>query len=170
MFSWSLCFQLRTLHWLDLHIFFMVALIGKDDCKLRERIGCHLEMDTQAHPRPRCAYYLLISWQEWNKWSNLTRHLAVFSFFIFFFLDLAFCDLYFRWGTNLHLISRVEFVSIIFPVIVPLYALWPTRPQYYKVIEECVSQVVLHRSGMDPDFGYSRRLDVDFTHLIGNLS
>ncbi|XP_061542679.1 protein diaphanous homolog 2 isoform X4 [Phycodurus eques] len=40
------------------------------------------------------------------------------------------------------------------------------RPQYYKVIEECVSQMVLHRSGMDPDFGYSRRLDVDFTHLI----
>ncbi|XP_041705668.1 protein diaphanous homolog 2 isoform X1 [Coregonus clupeaformis] len=40
------------------------------------------------------------------------------------------------------------------------------RPQYYKVIEECVSQVVLHRSGMDPDFGYRERLDVDFTHLI----
>ncbi|KAK1904057.1 Protein diaphanous like 2, partial [Dissostichus eleginoides] len=40
------------------------------------------------------------------------------------------------------------------------------RPQYYKVIEECVSQVVLHRSGMDPDFGYSKRLDVDFNHLI----
>ncbi|XP_055080523.1 protein diaphanous homolog 2 isoform X3 [Periophthalmus magnuspinnatus] len=40
------------------------------------------------------------------------------------------------------------------------------RPQYYKVIEECASQIVLHRSGMDPDFGYSKRLDVDFTHLI----
>uniref|UniRef100_A0A3Q0SBH7 Diaphanous related formin 2 n=1 Tax=Amphilophus citrinellus TaxID=61819 RepID=A0A3Q0SBH7_AMPCI len=40
------------------------------------------------------------------------------------------------------------------------------RPQYYKVIEECVSQVVLHRNGMDPDFGCSKRLDVDFTHLI----
>ncbi|XP_008418807.1 protein diaphanous homolog 2 isoform X6 [Poecilia reticulata] len=40
------------------------------------------------------------------------------------------------------------------------------RPQYYKVIEECVSQVVLHRSGTDPDFGYSKRLDVDFTQLI----
>ncbi|XP_023846047.1 LOW QUALITY PROTEIN: protein diaphanous homolog 2 [Salvelinus sp. IW2-2015] len=40
------------------------------------------------------------------------------------------------------------------------------RPQYYKVIEECVSQVVLHRSGMDPDFGYRERLDVDFTHLV----
>uniref|UniRef100_A0A3B3TTX6 Diaphanous related formin 2 n=1 Tax=Poecilia latipinna TaxID=48699 RepID=A0A3B3TTX6_9TELE len=44
------------------------------------------------------------------------------------------------------------------------------RPQYYKVIEECVSQVVLHRSGTDPDFGYSKRLDVDFTQLIGNFS
>ncbi|XP_036069981.1 protein diaphanous homolog 2 isoform X5 [Oryzias melastigma] len=40
------------------------------------------------------------------------------------------------------------------------------RPQYYKVIEECVAQIVLHRSGMDPDFGYSRRLEMDFTHLI----
>lgn len=43
------------------------------------------------------------------------------------------------------------------------------RPQYYKVIEECVSQIVLHRSGMDPDFGYRERLDVDFTHLVGRL-
>ncbi|KAG9349086.1 hypothetical protein JZ751_029406 [Albula glossodonta] len=42
------------------------------------------------------------------------------------------------------------------------------RPQYYKVIEECVSQVVLHRSGMDPDFGYRERLDVDFTLLVGS--
>ncbi|MBN3286773.1 DIAP2 protein, partial [Polyodon spathula] len=40
------------------------------------------------------------------------------------------------------------------------------RPQYYKVIEECVSQVVLHRSGMDPDFAYRGRLDIDLTHLV----
>uniref|UniRef100_A0A673GUG6 Protein diaphanous homolog 2-like n=1 Tax=Sinocyclocheilus rhinocerous TaxID=307959 RepID=A0A673GUG6_9TELE len=40
------------------------------------------------------------------------------------------------------------------------------RPQYYKVIEECLSQIVLHRSGMDPDFAYRERLDVDFSHLI----
>ncbi|XP_062856609.1 protein diaphanous homolog 2 isoform X2 [Trichomycterus rosablanca] len=40
------------------------------------------------------------------------------------------------------------------------------RPQYYKVIEECVSQIVLHRSGMDPDFACRERLDVDFSHLI----
>lgn len=32
-----------------------------------------------------------------------------------------------------------------------------------------MSQVVLHRSGTDPDFGYSKRLDVDFTQLIGNF-
>ncbi|XP_042681345.1 protein diaphanous homolog 2 isoform X1 [Centrocercus urophasianus] len=40
------------------------------------------------------------------------------------------------------------------------------RPQYYKVIEECVSQIVLHSSGMDPDFSCRGRMDVDFAHLI----
>uniref|UniRef100_A0A8C6UAR2 Diaphanous-related formin 3 n=1 Tax=Neogobius melanostomus TaxID=47308 RepID=A0A8C6UAR2_9GOBI len=40
------------------------------------------------------------------------------------------------------------------------------RPQYFKVIDECVSQIVLHRSGTDPDFGYRKRLDVDFSHLL----
>uniref|UniRef100_A0A670YAK0 Diaphanous related formin 3 n=1 Tax=Pseudonaja textilis TaxID=8673 RepID=A0A670YAK0_PSETE len=36
------------------------------------------------------------------------------------------------------------------------------RPLYFKLIEECVSQVVLHRSGLDPDFSYRKRLDVNF--------
>ncbi|XP_026103874.1 protein diaphanous homolog 2-like isoform X2 [Carassius auratus] len=40
------------------------------------------------------------------------------------------------------------------------------RPQYYKVIEECVSQIVLHRNGMDPDFAYRERLEVDFSLLV----
>ncbi|KAJ8387280.1 hypothetical protein AAFF_G00159030 [Aldrovandia affinis] len=40
------------------------------------------------------------------------------------------------------------------------------RPQYFRIIEECVSQIVLHRSGTDPDFSYRKRLDVDFSHLI----
>ncbi|XP_041430615.1 protein diaphanous homolog 2-like [Xenopus laevis] len=39
-------------------------------------------------------------------------------------------------------------------------------PQYYKVIDECVGQVVLQCSGMDPDSRYRGRLDVDFNHLI----
>ncbi|KAK2853873.1 hypothetical protein Q5P01_006534 [Channa striata] len=40
------------------------------------------------------------------------------------------------------------------------------RPQYFTIIEECVSQIVLHRSGTDPDFSYRKRLDVDFSHLL----
>ncbi|XP_030627945.1 protein diaphanous homolog 3-like [Chanos chanos] len=40
------------------------------------------------------------------------------------------------------------------------------RPQYFKIIEECVSQIVLHRNGLDPDFSYRKRLDVDFSHLL----
>uniref|UniRef100_A0A8C5JG08 Protein diaphanous homolog 2 n=1 Tax=Junco hyemalis TaxID=40217 RepID=A0A8C5JG08_JUNHY len=40
------------------------------------------------------------------------------------------------------------------------------RPQYYKIIEECVSQIVLHCSGMDPDFKYRGRMDINFTHLL----
>ncbi|KAI5101804.1 protein diaphanous-like 2 isoform X5, partial [Silurus meridionalis] len=40
------------------------------------------------------------------------------------------------------------------------------RPQYFKIIEECVSQIVLHRSGTDPDFSYRKRLDVDFSYLL----
>lgn len=30
-----------------------------------------------------------------------------------------------------------------------------------------MSQIVLHRSGTDPDFSYRKRLDVDFSHLLG---
>uniref|UniRef100_A0AAY5EMC9 Diaphanous-related formin 3 n=1 Tax=Electrophorus electricus TaxID=8005 RepID=A0AAY5EMC9_ELEEL len=41
------------------------------------------------------------------------------------------------------------------------------RPLYFKIIDECVSQIVLHRTGTDPDFSYRKRLDVDFSHLLG---
>uniref|UniRef100_A0A8D2QB88 Protein diaphanous homolog 2 n=1 Tax=Zonotrichia albicollis TaxID=44394 RepID=A0A8D2QB88_ZONAL len=40
------------------------------------------------------------------------------------------------------------------------------RPQYYKIIEECVSQIVLHCSGTDPDFKYRGRMDINFTQLV----
>ncbi|XP_062831658.1 protein diaphanous homolog 3 isoform X2 [Anolis carolinensis] len=40
------------------------------------------------------------------------------------------------------------------------------RPLYFKLIEECISQIVLHRSGIDPDFSYRKRLDVDFSHIL----
>ena len=43
------------------------------------------------------------------------------------------------------------------------------RPQYFKLIEECISQIVLHRSGVDPDFRYTKRFEIDVDPLIGRL-
>uniref|UniRef100_A0A672SMQ9 Diaphanous related formin 1 n=1 Tax=Sinocyclocheilus grahami TaxID=75366 RepID=A0A672SMQ9_SINGR len=40
------------------------------------------------------------------------------------------------------------------------------RPQYYKLIDECTAQIVLHRNGCDPDFK-CRKFDLDVGHLIG---
>ncbi|XP_072529478.1 protein diaphanous homolog 1 [Salminus brasiliensis] len=42
------------------------------------------------------------------------------------------------------------------------------RPQYYKLIDECVAQIVLHRNGCDPDFK-CRNLQVDVEGLIDNM-
>lgn len=42
------------------------------------------------------------------------------------------------------------------------------RPQYFKLVEECVSQIVLQKSGVDPDFG-ARKLAIDFESLVGKI-
>uniref|UniRef100_A0AAX7UHL8 Diaphanous related formin 1 n=1 Tax=Astatotilapia calliptera TaxID=8154 RepID=A0AAX7UHL8_ASTCA len=42
------------------------------------------------------------------------------------------------------------------------------RPQYYKLIDECISQIVLHRNGTDPDFK-CRNLSFNIEGLIGGL-
>jgi hypothetical protein len=42
------------------------------------------------------------------------------------------------------------------------------RPQYYRLIEECVNQIVLHRDGVDPDFG-TRRFEIDVDALIDHM-
>ena len=44
-----------------------------------------------------------------------------------------------------------------------------SRPQYFKLIDECVSQVVLQRSGYDPDFK-ARKIQLDFENLIGKIT
>ncbi|KAL1766820.1 diaphanous-like 2 isoform X2, partial [Sigmodon hispidus] len=66
--------------------------------------------------------------------------------------------------------SMLPILNYILPLTVSLCGfssfLLYIMPQYYKIIEECVSQIVLHCSGMDPDFKYRQRLDIDFTHLI----
>jgi diaphanous 2 len=43
------------------------------------------------------------------------------------------------------------------------------RPAYFKLIEECVSQIVLHKSGHDPDFRATKRFQVDVEPLIEQL-
>ncbi|XP_030763469.1 protein diaphanous [Sitophilus oryzae] len=42
------------------------------------------------------------------------------------------------------------------------------RPAYFKIIEECVSQVVLHKSGLDPDFK-KNHVDLDLQPLLDEL-
>ena len=41
------------------------------------------------------------------------------------------------------------------------------RPQYLKLIEECIAQIVLHKSGVDPDFRSTKRFEIDVEPLIG---
>jgi len=35
------------------------------------------------------------------------------------------------------------------------------------LIEECVTQIVLHKSGVDPDFRHTKRFSVDVEPLLG---
>ncbi|XP_042274121.1 protein diaphanous homolog 1-like isoform X2 [Thunnus maccoyii] len=42
------------------------------------------------------------------------------------------------------------------------------RPQYYKLIDECIAQIVLHRNGADPDFK-CRNLSFNIEGLIDNM-
>ncbi|XP_066903255.1 protein diaphanous [Halyomorpha halys] len=43
------------------------------------------------------------------------------------------------------------------------------RPAYYKLIEECVSQIVLNKAGTDPDFR-GRNFQIDVQNLLENLA
>ena len=40
------------------------------------------------------------------------------------------------------------------------------RPQYFRLIEECVSQIVLQKQGVDPDFA-AQKLTIDVDSLVG---
>ncbi|XP_049883690.1 protein diaphanous isoform X2 [Pectinophora gossypiella] len=43
------------------------------------------------------------------------------------------------------------------------------RPAYYKLIEECVTQIVLHKNGYDPDFRATQRFNIDVQPLLEGL-
>ncbi|XP_069754167.1 protein diaphanous homolog 1-like [Narcine bancroftii] len=45
---------------------------------------------------------------------------------------------------------------------------YQARPQYYKLLDECVSQVVLQKNGSDPDFK-CRKVALDVDNLIDNM-
>lgn len=42
------------------------------------------------------------------------------------------------------------------------------RPAYFKLVEEVVSQIVLHKSGLDPDFK-KNHVDIDLQPLLDEL-
>ncbi|GAB1604558.1 protein diaphanous homolog 2-like isoform X1, partial [Argonauta hians] len=42
--------------------------------------------------------------------------------------------------------------------------------QYFRLIEECVSQIVLHKHGMDPDFSYTKKFDMDVEVLLEQIA
>ncbi|XP_012583232.1 PREDICTED: protein diaphanous homolog 1 [Condylura cristata] len=45
---------------------------------------------------------------------------------------------------------------------------YEARPQYYKLIEECISQIILHKNGADPDFK-CRHLQINIEGLIDQM-
>ncbi|XP_077166966.1 protein diaphanous homolog 1 [Paroedura picta] len=45
---------------------------------------------------------------------------------------------------------------------------YDARPQYFKLIEECISQIVLQKNGVDPDFK-CKHIDLNVEGLIDNL-
>lgn len=54
-------------------------------------------------------------------------------------------------------------MQIVCLILIILY-----RSAYFKLIEECIAQIVLHRSGYDPDFRAKKFvIDVDgLTNLV----
>jgi hypothetical protein len=41
------------------------------------------------------------------------------------------------------------------------------RPQYFKLVDKCVSQIVLHKGGLDPDFHYTKKFMIDVDGIVG---
>ncbi|XP_061164716.1 protein diaphanous homolog 1-like isoform X2 [Saccostrea echinata] len=44
------------------------------------------------------------------------------------------------------------------------------RTEYYRLIEECLTQIVLHKDGVDPDFKKTKRFDIKMEKLINDLA
>ena len=44
------------------------------------------------------------------------------------------------------------------------------RPAYFRLIDECVSQIVLHRDGVDPDFRAHKKFSIPVDDIINELA
>lgn len=44
------------------------------------------------------------------------------------------------------------------------------RYAYYRLIEECVARIALHRDGRDPDFEYGSKFDFDIEAMLSMLN
>ena len=40
---------------------------------------------------------------------------------------------------------------------------------YFKLIEQCITQIVLQKGGVDPDFHYTKKFDIDVDPLMDNM-
>lgn len=43
------------------------------------------------------------------------------------------------------------------------------KPAYFRLIEECVSQIVLHKDGYDPDFRHGKKVEIDVDNVIATI-
>ncbi|RNA21671.1 diaphanous -like protein [Brachionus plicatilis] len=43
------------------------------------------------------------------------------------------------------------------------------RYSYFRLIEECVARIALHKDGRDPDFNYGPKLDFDIDSMLSSL-
>jgi hypothetical protein len=61
-----------------------------------------------------------------------------------------------------HPIFRLKTHITYRPILIPFVVVVGVhRPHYYQLIEECVSQIVLHRNGLDPDFRGHFKMNVE---------
>ena len=65
--------------------------------------------------------------------------------------------------------SEHHFLSILQHMMVIRDDYW-ARPQFFKLLDQCVTQIVLHKSGIDPDFHYTKKFNVDVDPLIGTYN
>jgi hypothetical protein len=66
---------------------------------------------------------------------------------------------------TLNSLAAKHFLSILQHLLLIRDDFW-ARPQYFKLIDKCISQIVLHHGGIDPDFHYTQKFNMDIDAII----